>query len=113
MKSLTDRIKALGDETRLRIVHLLGDTELCVCDLFATLDLPQSTVSRHLAILRRSGWVSDQRRGSWMYYRLAADAQTKQILSPLLVQLAASPRGSADREALQSYLRHKDAARCR
>lgn len=61
--------KALSDETRLRIMSLLlANGELCVCDLTATLQLPQSTVSRHLAYLRKSGLVRDRREGLWMYY---------------------------------------------
>ena len=62
--------KALADETRLRILALLLEGELCVCEIMAALDLPQSTVSRHLAYLRNSGWVKDRRQGVWMYYSL-------------------------------------------
>ncbi|PNU20987.1 ArsR family transcriptional regulator [Geothermobacter hydrogeniphilus] len=112
MKKLTDEIKALGDETRLRILNLLRDAELCVCDLFAVLNLPQSTVSRHLAILRRGGWVVDQRRGSWMYYRLADDAAATAILAPLLERMATCERGTDDLAALWEYLRKKSEAEC-
>ena len=61
--------KALADETRLRILALLLEGELCVCEIIAALELPQSTTSRHLAYLRNSGWVKDRRQGVWMYYR--------------------------------------------
>jgi DNA-binding transcriptional ArsR family regulator len=70
---LHSKFKALADETRLRILALLVNGELCVCDLMAILDLPQSTVSRHLATLRNAGWVEDRRQGVWMYYRLSQD----------------------------------------
>jgi ArsR family transcriptional regulator len=63
--------KALADETRLRIICLLLQGELCVCDIMAVLQLPQSTVSRHLAYLKNSGWVDDRRCGVWMYYSIA------------------------------------------
>jgi ArsR family transcriptional regulator len=63
--------KALSDETRLRILCLLLEGELCVCDLMEVLQLPQSTVSRHLAYLKNSGWVDDRRCGVWMYYSIA------------------------------------------
>ncbi|WP_148895265.1 ArsR/SmtB family transcription factor [Geothermobacter ehrlichii] len=112
MKRLCDHLKALGDETRLRILNLLRDDELCVCDLFAVLGLPQSTVSRHLAILRRAGWVNDQRRGSWMYYRLTDDAQARSLLDPLLQRLAGSERSVADLVALRQYLRKKSETEC-
>jgi ArsR family transcriptional regulator len=63
--------KALGDETRLRIVALLSHDELCVCHLVDALRLSQPHVSRHLAILRAAGVVESRREGIWIYYRLA------------------------------------------
>jgi ArsR family transcriptional regulator len=68
MKNEAGIFKALADETRLRILLLLLDGELCVCEIIAALELPQSTVSRHLAYLKRTGWVSDRKQGVWMYY---------------------------------------------
>jgi ArsR family transcriptional regulator, arsenate/arsenite/antimonite-responsive transcriptional repressor len=62
--------KALGDDTRLRIVALLCHGELCVCHLQAALDLTQSNASRHLSVLRGAGIVEDRRDGTWVYYRL-------------------------------------------
>ncbi|MDD3294364.1 MAG: metalloregulator ArsR/SmtB family transcription factor [Geobacteraceae bacterium] len=70
MKNTARMFKALSDETRLRILCLLLEGELCVCDLMAVLQLPQSTVSRHLAYLKNSGWVDDRRCGVWMYYSI-------------------------------------------
>ena len=67
MKQAAKIFKALSDETRLRILALLSQRELCVCDLMAVLDLPQSTVSRHLAYLRNAGWVEDRRQGSYNF----------------------------------------------
>ncbi len=63
--------KALGDETRVRLVALLSHGELCVCHLVSALDLPQSTVSRQLTVLRRAGIVTTRREGTWMHYSLA------------------------------------------
>jgi ArsR family transcriptional regulator len=63
--------KALGDETRVRMVALLSHGELCVCHLVSALELPQSTVSRQLAVLRRAGLVAARREGTWMHYALA------------------------------------------
>ena len=62
--------RALGDETRLRIVALLTHGELCVCHLQAALRLSQPNVSRHLAILKSAGVVRARRAGTWIYYRL-------------------------------------------
>lgn len=62
--------KAFADETRLRILHLLTRGELCVCDIMATLKLPQSKVSRHLGYLREAGLVRDRKEGLWRHYAL-------------------------------------------
>lgn len=63
--------KAVADPVRLRLLHLLRAGEVCVCHLHEALDLPQSTVSRHLAYLRKRGLVIGRKQGLWVYYRLA------------------------------------------
>ena len=63
--------RALGEETRLRIMILLARGELCVCEIEAALELSQSRVSRHLTVLRNAGLVLDQREGTWIHYRPA------------------------------------------
>lgn len=72
-------LKALGDPHRLMILATLAraDDEVCVCDFTSGLPLNQPTVSHHLKILRESGLVSCERRGTWVYYRLAADANQR------------------------------------
>ncbi len=65
---------AMADATRLRILCLLLNGELCVCDLMSVLKEPQSKVSRHLGYLRRAGLVDARKQGLWMYYRLAKPA---------------------------------------
>ncbi|MDH3900664.1 MAG: metalloregulator ArsR/SmtB family transcription factor [Gammaproteobacteria bacterium] len=66
--------RALADPTRLRsIVLLQREGELCVCEFTHALDLTQPKISRHLAILREDGIVSDRRAGHWVYYRLNPD----------------------------------------
>lgn len=62
-------LKALADRTRLRILHLLGGDEVCVCHIHESLRLPQPTVSRHLAYLRRAGLVETRKDGLWVHYR--------------------------------------------
>ena len=66
--------KALADDTRLRILSLVKDGEVCVCHIHGGLRLPQPTISRHLAYLRRAGLVTARRDGVWMHYRLAPQA---------------------------------------
>lgn len=63
--------KGLSDPIRLRIFHVLAvKGELCVCHLTDGLNLPQSTVSRHLNILKQSHLITSERRGKWVYYHL-------------------------------------------
>jgi ArsR family transcriptional regulator len=64
--------KALSDRTRLRILGLLSTGEICVCDIHGSLGLPQPTVSRHLAYLRRTGLVAGRKEGLWVHYSLAS-----------------------------------------
>jgi ArsR family transcriptional regulator len=63
--------KAFADPVRLRLLNLLADGEVCVCHLHEALELPQSTVSRHLAYLRKRGLVFGRKDGLWVHYRLA------------------------------------------
>jgi ArsR family transcriptional regulator len=64
-------LRALADPTRLRILGLLRDGEVCVCHIHEALEVPQPTASRHLAYLRRVGLVAGRRDGLWVHYRLA------------------------------------------
>lgn len=71
VRPLSRLFRALGDETRLRIVALLSHGELCVCHLESALGLQQSTASRQLAILKAAEVVDNRRDGTWVYYRLS------------------------------------------
>ena len=71
LATLDTLFKALADTTRLRIVGLLLDGEICVCNIHESLGLPQPKVSRHLAYLRRAGLVETRKDGLWVHYRLA------------------------------------------
>jgi ArsR family transcriptional regulator len=62
--------RALADYTRLRLINLMGDDEVCVCFFVEVLKTNQPKISRHLAYLRRAGVVSARREGKWMHYRL-------------------------------------------
>ena len=63
--------RGFADPTRIRILNLLVAGEMCVCDLVELLDLPQPTVSRHLAYLRESGLVEYRRSSNYAHYRLS------------------------------------------
>jgi ArsR family transcriptional regulator, arsenate/arsenite/antimonite-responsive transcriptional repressor len=74
--------QALADRTRLRLLNLIADQEVCVCYLVEVLGLAQPTISRHLAYLRRSGIVAARRQGKWMHYRIVfpQNAAARQVL---------------------------------
>jgi ArsR family transcriptional regulator, arsenate/arsenite/antimonite-responsive transcriptional repressor len=86
VRAFSRLFKSLADETRLRIVAILSHGELCVCHLEEALGLSQPNVSRHLGILRMAGVVEHRREGSWVYYRLApqADPDCEQQLKTLM-----------------------------
>ena len=115
MKTTVEIFKSLADETRLRLLLLLqGRTELCVCDLMQALDMKQSTVSRHLAYLKKNGWLQDRRGGVWMYYSLKKDLspmlQAELVL--IISTLSNTKTCQNDKERLNSYLQTKDTSSC-
>jgi ArsR family transcriptional regulator, arsenate/arsenite/antimonite-responsive transcriptional repressor len=115
MGTIANIFKSLADETRLRLILLLqGQAELCVCDLIHALDMPQSTVSRHLAYLKKNGWLQDRRGGVWMYYSLKRnlDPFLQAQLVLIINTLAGSLVYRTDRERLFSYLEKKDKSIC-
>src|SRR5260370_40176506 len=94
--------KALVDRTRLRLISLIGDSEVCVCFLVAILRTSQPKISRHLAYLRRAGIVAARREGKWMHYRLAEppDEHAAHIFREVRASLAAHREMQRDREQL-------------
>ncbi len=73
MREQADCFKALGDETRLRILMMLADGEKCACDIQENFDLKQPTISHHMKILQQSALVQVDKRGKWMFYSLNTD----------------------------------------
>ena len=94
--------KAFADPVRLRLLNLLSGGEVCVCYLHQALDLPQSTVSRHLAYLRKRGLVMGRKEGLWVHYRLArpADALHRHLIGSLAACSSRSETMEQDRQRL-------------
>jgi len=94
--------QALGDATRLRLLNLMADQELCVCYFVEILAQPQPKISRHLAYLRRAGIVASRREGKWMHYRITppVDAGTAQLLRQTLAWLKRDRAMQTDRARL-------------
>jgi ArsR family transcriptional regulator, arsenate/arsenite/antimonite-responsive transcriptional repressor len=95
--------KALADKTRLRILALLGNNEVCVCHLHDSLGLPQPTVSRHLAYLRRAGLVDVRRDGVWMHYQVARALApaVRTVLNAAIDAVTRVPTTADDRKQFQ------------
>ena len=84
---LADRLKALADPTRLRMLDLLAvqARELCVCDITSQFDLHQPTISHHLRILRQEGLINGEKRGVWSYYWATEEGKRSLALVRTLV----------------------------
>jgi ArsR family transcriptional regulator len=94
--------QALADNTRLRLLNLMGDREICVCYLVEILGQGQPKISRHLAYLRRAGMVAARRDGKWMHYRIVTppNAGAAQVLRQTLAWLKEERSMQADRMRL-------------
>jgi len=96
--------RALADRTRLRLLNLIADKEICVCYFVEILGMSQPKISRHLAYLRRAGVVAARRQGRWMHYRLLApqDTVASTVLTETLAHLRQLPDMQADRARLDN-----------
>jgi ArsR family transcriptional regulator len=88
--------QALGDRTRLRLLNLVADSEVCVCFFVEVLGEPQPKISRHLGVLRAAGLVVARREGKWMHYR----ATIPPFLEEVIAALRSDPEMARDRVAL-------------
>lgn len=70
MEEMLNIFKALSDETRLRILRLLENGELCVCEIVSALDMIQPKVSFHLGVLKDAGLIKDRKQGKWIHYKI-------------------------------------------
>ena len=103
VRPLTRAFRALGDETRIRIVALLSHGELCVCHLESALGLSQPNCSRQLGILKSAGIVDSRRDGTWVYYRISEQEHesVKSVLDVLAKTFGAERALRADHARLK------------
>src|SRR5580765_7031351 len=103
LQALDQTFKALADRTRVRILGLLVNGEICVCHIHESLRLPQSLVSRHLAYLRRAGLVDTRKEGLWVHYRLTGrhDDVTRTLLDAVYHCIGHLPIVSKDAKRLE------------
>src|SRR6266851_8103714 len=95
--------KAMADRTRLRLINLMGDTEVCVCFFVEVLRTNQPKISRHLAYLKRAGVVSARREGKWIHYRIVEppEPHAAKIFHEVRACLANDSAMQSDRARLQ------------
>lgn len=99
---LDQLFRALADPTRLRLINLMSEQEICVCYFIEVIGAPQPKISRHLAYLRRAGIVAARRDGKWMHYRLTIPRQSyaAAILKSTIEALRQDGEMERDRERL-------------
>lgn len=89
--------KALAHPARLRILAMLGDGDLCVCQIAAVLELAPSTASAHLAELRRADLLTERKDGKWVHYALTRQPPLSSVIADLLTSIEHDPRVCEDR----------------
>lgn len=106
---LSKLLKVLGDENRLRLLHLVLQRELCVCDLETVLEMSQTNVSRHLAKLKEVGLVSSSKRAQWVYYQVRPEAKKEheQLIAYLDHRFSLMAVFQEDATRLQEWLATK------
>lgn len=114
MKLIAEAFQSLADETRLRILRLLagGGKALCVCELVDALEVPQHNVSRHLAVLRRAGLLTERKEGRWVYYGLspAPGAFLRRLIAA--AKSASDPALDRDRRELTKRIKIREGGKC-
>jgi ArsR family transcriptional regulator len=114
--SAADVLRAVGNENRVRVLHLLLGEDLCVCEVVDALGRPHYAVSRDLAALQRAGFVRERREGSWVYHSIAPEARDDPFRGGLLrlvdERLANEPQARADKMRLARRLALRVDRRC-
>lgn len=112
METLVDVFKALSDETRLRILNLLYERELCVCDVMETLQITQAKASRHLIYLKNARLVKDRKQAQWAYYSMRNDNKPKFLDSLVYDSLRTIELYQKDMNNLHIWLHQKKDTCC-
>ena len=108
MEELATIFKALSDVTRLRIIKLLEQGELCVCDITAALDMVQPKVSFHLSALKEAGLIKDRKEGKWIHYSLNEKDLFRRMLILSACERMQDKEIATDRTRLEAFLGEKD-----
>jgi ArsR family transcriptional regulator, arsenate/arsenite/antimonite-responsive transcriptional repressor len=116
MKPYVEALKALADETRLRIMRLLvvNQTAMCVCELVDSLEEQQYNVSRHLQILEAAGLIEGTKEGRWVYYRLPTvqDSCVRSLYKAVAELPAIDETVAADQARFRERMHLREGGRC-
>jgi ArsR family transcriptional regulator len=117
MKPYVEVLKALADDTRLRIIRLLlmNHTAMCVCELVDALEERQYNVSRHLQLLEAAGLIEGTKDGRWVYYRVTKpqEAFARALYRAVMQLPAKEDMVAADQARFQERMQLRDGGHCR
>ncbi len=108
MQDILNIFKALSEETRLRVLKLLGHGELCVCDIVAALDMIQPKVSFHLAVLKDAGFIKDRKQGKWVHYHIDDSDMFRRFLLLSTLERIPPEAFNEDKQRLAKFLKEKN-----
>jgi len=103
--------KALGDENRLRILLMLKQRPLCVCEIHEVLNIALSTLSSHLKLMKNAGLITDEKDGRWVIYSLSENPYVGELLDTLEKQLIFDSTIENDRAVISRLTRELCAAK--
>jgi ArsR family transcriptional regulator, arsenate/arsenite/antimonite-responsive transcriptional repressor len=109
MQEILSIFKALSDELRLRILKLLQNGELCVCDIVAALDMSQPKISFHLSTLKEAGLIKDRKEGRWIHYSIDEPDLFRRFLILSALEKIAGDEVASDKERLAAFISDKAA----
>ena len=107
IKDLLNIFKALSDKTRIRILKLLEEGELCVCDIVAALDMIQPKVSFHLCVLKEAGLLKDRKQGKWIHYCIDDTDIFRRFLVLSVLEKMSEGVMQEDKKRLKEFLKTK------
>jgi ArsR family transcriptional regulator len=107
MDDLLKIFKALSDETRIRIIKLLEEGELCVCDIVTALDMIQPKVSFHLGVLKDAGLIKDRKQGKWIHYCIDETDIFRRFLVLSVLERTSESLIKEDNKRLKEFLKAK------
>ncbi len=106
--------KTLGDVLRIRILNLLMDRELCVCDIESVLDISQVNASRHLSKMKNSGILVSRKTAQWVYYKLSNEfvESYSDLIESLRIEFGKNPVYKKDIKNLKALKKKNTDAKC-